>query len=467
MISYIELQNFKSFSNIVFDLRGTRGIPKKLAFLYGENGSGKSSLIRSLMFICQSFDTITNQRKMLELEVDTNLDSLNDDQLKKLLFSKFISKTLFSLQTLIQQNRSIGEASPMVIKIGFRHKGRDGFYLVKLNTKENSESVLQEQLYYKLNDRAGFIFDICGSKDRYLSPSIFTDAKYESELLDQIQKYWGRHTFISILFNEMRTKNQQYFKAKLAPSLHAVLKLFSGISTLYKGGNGEAGRICIPLKFLQQLDRGEIERKDNPELLAVEKFLNQCYTQLYSDIKRAYYKLKKIDSGYQYELYFDKICFGKEIAVPISMESTGTKKLLDLFPLIFVSSLGGTVFADEIDSGIHDLLMQDIVKVLQASLEDSEEGQFIATTHNTLLLDNLRPENIYVLRSDVLGNKKISCVTDFGRAHKNNSIRHRYLKGVYQGVPEIGYLDFKELAFDVMEQVVKLNSGVTDEQDEK
>lgn len=466
MISYIELQNFKSFSNIIFDLRGPHGTPKKLAFLYGENGSGKSNLIRSLMFICQSFDTITNQRRMLELEVDKKLDSLNDNQLKKLFFSKFISKALFSLETLIQQNRSIGESSPMVIKIGFRHEGKDGFYLVKLNTRKNSESVLEEQLYYKLNDRAGLIFDICENKNRYLSPSVFTDSKYESELLDLIQKYWGRHTFISILFNEMRTKNRQYFETKLAPSLHAVLKLFSRISTLYKRGNGETGRICIPLEFLQQLDEGEVKRKDNPELLAVENFLNQCYTQLYSDIKRAYYKFKQTDSGYHYELYFDKICFGKEIAVPISMESTGTKKLLDLFPLIFVSSLGGTVFADEVDSGIHDLLMQDIVKVLEISLEDSEEGQFIATTHNTLLLDNLRPENIYVLRSDVLGNKKISCVTDYERAHRNNSIRHRYLKGVYQGVPEIGYLDFKELVDDAMEQV-KINLGATDVQDEK
>ena len=65
-----------------------------------------------------------------------------------------------------------------------------------------------------------------------------------------------------------------------------------------------------------------------------------------------------------------------------------------------------------------------------------------------------------------IGNKKISCVTDYERAHKNNSIRHRYLKGVYQGVPEIGYLDFKELVDDAMEQV-KINLGATDVQDEK
>lgn len=50
MLSYIRLRNFKSFSDIMFDLRGKGGIPKKKVFVYGENGSGKSNLISSLFF---------------------------------------------------------------------------------------------------------------------------------------------------------------------------------------------------------------------------------------------------------------------------------------------------------------------------------------------------------------------------------------------------------------------------------
>ena len=43
VLSYIRLRNFKSFSDIMFDLRGKGGIPKKKVFVYGENGSGKST----------------------------------------------------------------------------------------------------------------------------------------------------------------------------------------------------------------------------------------------------------------------------------------------------------------------------------------------------------------------------------------------------------------------------------------
>lgn len=463
MISYIELQNFKSFSNIFFDLRGDRGIPKKVAFLYGENGSGKSNLIRSLMFICQSFDTLMNQQMPPDIEID-KLDILSDEKLKEKFLSEFVRKRLYSLQDLIRQNRSIGESAPMVIKVGFYHEGKNGFYSVKFNTEANSESVLEEKLYYMLNERAGLMFDICTDRINF-SPSIFPDGKYRCELSEMVEKYWGKHTFMSILYNELKTKNHQYFDSRLAPNLHSVLHLLKRISTLYKGNDSEAGRIAIPIRFLRQLDNGYIENKNDTELLAVQKFLNQCFTQLYSDIKRAYYKFETSASGYHYELYFDKICGNKNIAVPISLESTGTKKILDLFPLIFTSTLGTTVFVDEEDSGIHDLLMQDIVKILQESLYETEEGQFIATTHNTLLLDNLKPENVYVLKADILGNKEISCITDYPRTHKNNSIRHRYLTGVYQGIPEVGYLDFKELVEDTMSEI-KSNSGLDGDQDE-
>ncbi|NLL25508.1 MAG: AAA family ATPase [Spirochaetales bacterium] len=51
MLLYIKLKNFKSFSNIMFDLRGKGGIPKRVAFIYGENGAGKSNLMSSLLFL--------------------------------------------------------------------------------------------------------------------------------------------------------------------------------------------------------------------------------------------------------------------------------------------------------------------------------------------------------------------------------------------------------------------------------
>ena len=69
-------------------------------------------------------------------------------------------------------------------------------------------------------------------------------------------------------------------------------------------------------------------------------------------------------------------------------------------------------------------------------------------------MDSLKPENVYIMRSDILGHKQISCVSEYTlRTHKNNSIRHRYLNGIYQDIPEIAYIDFTELAADTMDKV--------------
>ena len=69
MLTYIKLKNFKSFSNIMFDLRGKGGIPKKMVFVYGENGAGKSNLISSMLFLSKTIVSIKNQARLKNLSI--------------------------------------------------------------------------------------------------------------------------------------------------------------------------------------------------------------------------------------------------------------------------------------------------------------------------------------------------------------------------------------------------------------
>ena len=48
MFTYIKLNNFMSFKDVTFDLRnGSKGA-KKFVSVYGENGSGKSTMLRAI-----------------------------------------------------------------------------------------------------------------------------------------------------------------------------------------------------------------------------------------------------------------------------------------------------------------------------------------------------------------------------------------------------------------------------------
>ena len=450
MISYLKLTNFKSFTNVTLDLRGAHGVPKKLAFIYGENGAGKSNLMLAMYFICQSFETLKSQMMRPEVE-SAFLRALEEKKLPHDLIQKVMQSKLQGMQLsdMIKSNWMIGNENEMEVEIGFYLNGKEGKYCLKFL----QDSVVEESLTYMIRQRSGVFFKVTAD-ECVLSPSVFTDKKYCRELQEQADKFWGKHTFVAILFNELHTKNRQYIQQRTALALLNVLYMFRKVSVLYKGGSEETGRIALPFRFLRRLDEGTVKTRANKELRACEQVLNQYFTQLYSDIKRAYYSFDKVANGYHYELYFDKLCGDQYRAIPISLESTGTRNLLDVFPLMFTCMLNTSVFVDEVDAGIHDLLMQDVVDILKNSLKKTEEGQFIATTHSTLLMESLAPEDVYILKTDVAGEKEITCVDDYGfRTQKNNNMRKKYLQGMYQGIPEIGYIDFTELVEDTMKGV--------------
>ena len=112
------------------------------------------------------------------------------------------------------------------------------------------------------------------------------------------------------------------------------------------------------------------------------------------------------------------------------------------------------IFIDEIENGIHDLLIYEVISALSDSLNYIDNVQFITTTHSTYLMEELPPENIYVLAGDAYGKKEILSIDNFNfRTQKNNNIRLKYLRGNYSGIPNIGYIDFSELVEQVKEDL--------------
>lgn len=44
MFTYVKLNNYRSLDGVFFDLKETKDRIKKIAAIYGENGSGKTNL---------------------------------------------------------------------------------------------------------------------------------------------------------------------------------------------------------------------------------------------------------------------------------------------------------------------------------------------------------------------------------------------------------------------------------------
>ena len=117
--------------------------------------------------------------------------------------------------------------------------------------------------------------------------------------------------------------------------------------------------------------------------------------------------------------------------------------LLELIPFFISACEGQTVVIDELDKGIHDLLVDKILD----NIIDYIKGQLIITTHNTLLIESRIPDkDIYVFNVNRNAEKELVPITDFnGRIHKNINKRKRYLLGMYGGIPYMSDIDFDEL----------------------
>ena len=254
----------------------------------------------------------------------------------------------------------------------------------------------------------------------------------------------GKHSLLSIIVNEKEEKAQKYIQERIHENLFDVIFAFATMSVKVKMGNhGERGKVGLSHPILAELERGSIDISEENELNKAEELLNDFFTRTYGDIKRVYYRRDIEDGKINYELFFNKLIYNRLVDVSFELESTGTQHLLEILPYILMCVEGTVVIIDEIDTGIHDLLVDNMLENVIPSIG----GQLILTTHNTMLLDSdIDPQYIYTFIEDENAIKQLVSIIDFeDRTHPHLNYRNRYLKGMYGGVPLLGEIDFEEL----------------------
>ena len=447
MFTYIKAKNFKSFKNIEFNLNRTKNETNNFIAIYGENGSGKSNLVEIFKFlqqvtIARNIDVATNQlpKEFLELK-------------EKVMKNEMVSpeiKMISSLSIVLEKYRMIDEKEDTEIEYGFKIDGKEGFYYIRFNSE-----IVEEKLYYFLNRQKGYYFQI--KKENYfikkeLNTNIFINEKYRLEIEENIDKYWGKYSLLSLLAFEPTDKNAEYVRNNISSKMFDVIGKFISM-TIHV--NNWVFRV-IPNNFLEKrilidLKSGFIEKNKINEIKKYENILNIFFTQAYADIKNVKYIIENYDDKIKYKLYFTKMIGGTLRDIPVELESEGTKRIIEKFDTLIGSIMGETVIVDEIDNGIHDLLMKNII----LSIKDEITGQLIITTHNTLLLEVLPKENIYFLSSDYNGYKEINSIKEYKLGiQKNHNIRDLYFKGMFGGIPTTSYVDFEDIKF-VLEETNK------------
>ncbi|WP_291099453.1 MULTISPECIES: AAA family ATPase [unclassified Flavobacterium] len=134
-----------------------------------------------------------------------------------------------------------------------------------------------------------------------------------------------------------------------------------------------------------------------------------------------------------------------------NQESSGTNKIFDLSGFVLLSiQLGLVLIIDELDSKLHPILTQEIIKLFNNPETNPKNAQLIFTTHDTNLLGaNLfRRDQIWFTEKDKIESTDMYSLLEFkdenGKTVRSDrSFEKDYIRGRYGAIPYIS--NFQEV----------------------
>lgn len=446
-LTRVVLENFLSFGHIEFDLCGRNG-PRGYVLVYGENGSGKTNLVKSVKFLYDSIGTIVMADALDAFRANLEKDGprkFPDDPNRQELALAMYHLTRFdlgmrpvSLMNMSRSCRLTGTKTPMILRYEFdTDKGRLSYTMAFL---EDGTLVREELSHFTTGRRTSRLFLIESSDDGLdikFGRGVFA-PELSRALRRRIPVSWGKNSLLAILMSEFSRNNLAFMDSSVSAPVRAAMEFIAGLSVDVNTGSQESTwSDGIPM------EHGMIDPDEKTRLEAYGRAASRYLVRLYSDIKGAEYETRERDGKLEYRLVVDKVIAGERRRIPFEHESAGTRKLLSMLPALIGCVRGGVALIDEFDSGVHDRIVHDMLEEVVTDLR----GQLILTTHNTLLLETAEPSNVYVIRTTVDGFKEIrtfDSIVSTKRGHHNN--RQRYLQGLYDGVPIIRSLDLGSIA---------------------
>jgi predicted ATPase len=428
MFMNIRLKNFMSFKDIDVSFGSTT--PLNYALFYGENGAGKTNLIQSISFLRESATTLKAEAIIQKGKFPEECEPFPMPNLSK----------------ICEEVRTYGSKGNMLAHYEMIINGSRAEY--EMEFADNA--LVHEILKVKLKRKIGVLFEISndgGKIAKYLWDGFITDPAFQTEMCSKIDRLWGKHSFLAILNREYLENNQKYLDDRVHKAKE-VIRYIEAIRINVKPIISDL-RVCR-YSFSGDLEQGVATDEDLKALDAYGKALKKFFRRIYHNVIDVYYSKTPVENGNRYDLMFRRKLDGDTVDVPSVRESFGTRKLVQMFQTLVGCASGQVAFIDEIDSGIHDKLIQDL---LPQVLQDID-GQLIITTHNTGLLKKVAPKNVFVIDIDAEGFKKISKFSSEIKTMANNNNQNRYMNNAVGGVPYVGTVDLKSIAEGLQSDLV-------------
>jgi hypothetical protein len=137
-------------------------------------------------------------------------------------------------------------------------------------------------------------------------------------------------------------------------------------------------------------------------------------------------------------------CESDDAWLPLEEESKGTRTLFRLaLPILRSIRTGTPLIVDELESSMHPMLADLIVRQFNDPKINKKNAQLIFSTHDTNLLGTLvgepalRRDQVWLTEKDPRGATVLYPLTDF-KPRKDENIERGYIQGRYGAIPFLG-----------------------------
>ena len=198
--------------------------------------------------------------------------------------------------------------------------------------------------------------------------------------------------------------------------------------------NGENGAVGLTLPLLLG-DHCQVQDEIFEMVLYAIKMTSNIIAKIVPNLIIEVMDIGKTvsDNGREVHL-FDLVSNRNGIRIPLSYESDGIRRIISFLTLMIAvyNNPSVTVAIDEIDSGIFEYMLGELLTVLG----DSAKGQLIFTSHNLRPLEVLPPK--YLLFTTVNPERRFAKLEGISG---NNNLRDCYFRTIDLGVGKDAFYD--------------------------
>ena len=403
MLIRFSFKNFKSFKEEnVLDMEATSlkeheyNIVKtdqvnllKVAAIYGANASGKTNVL-------QAFDYM---KKRILVSDDSKKNSPIDEDN---VYSFMINNEAISLEVeILAKNNKIYKYGFDVLKDSIVS---EWLYIKKINRFYSIFEREKNNVTMKSNNKISGLANI---DERTLFLNIYSKIDKDNEDFNNVYDWFVNANYLDL----GNPRFEDFINTRIS------LKILS--DEKYKKEL---------LRFIRTFDSGIEGIKTTPNSLEEVQNNNRVV------------KVELIHRGENNELK----------ALPLELESNGTRKMFHLFDFFMDALKNGMVlFIDELDAKLHPLLTRYIINLFHNSETNIGNGQLIYSTHDTVNLnkETFRRDEIWFTEKNRDGVSEMYALSDYilddedgnnksGKKVRNDATYNKdYLTGRYGAIP--------------------------------